>query len=427
MRTVARRPAPGRPPDAVGLHPEDAPGRPGHLSRRTSGRSWCWPTSSPAPASSRPGSARAPCRWRCSGRWGRRARSSATRSGRTSPPGRPRTSSRSSGPTSPTGWRSATSTRASKRSDLDRIVLDLPEPWRVVKHATQALRPGGILVSYLPTIGQVARLREELDGSPFGLAETLEVLQRSWHVEGQSVRPDHRMVAHTGFLTAARLLDPDLPERPAGFGVSPENSLNLLDLLIILTAGQGRLRRATASASWPASSPGPAWPSAPWWPTVSCPTSSAFFSSSDPQIRLIAAISFLVGASMLGQGVGLAVGQPAPRRPPARGRAAPGRPGGRLGARNRRGAGGGVGAHPGPGGRAGLAGRGHPRLGHRQHRRTTSPPLRRRRCRPCAASWPGRHVPGRLQRAAALARSRPAAHRGALDRGDPPAGACSRP
>jgi tRNA (adenine57-N1/adenine58-N1)-methyltransferase len=93
---------------------------------------------------------------------------------------------------------------------LDRVVLDLPEPWRVVKHATHALRPGGILVSYLPTIGQVARLREELDGSPFGLAETLEVLHRTWHVEGQSVRPDHRMVAHTGFLTAARLLETEL-------------------------------------------------------------------------------------------------------------------------------------------------------------------------------------------------------------------------
>lgn len=105
---------------------------------------------------------------------------------------------------------------------LDRIVLDLPEPWRVVKHATHALRPGGILVSYVPTIGQVARLREELDGSPFGLAETLEVLHRTWHVEGQSVRPDHRMVAHTGFLTAARLLDPDLPGAlPGGPGVSP--------------------------------------------------------------------------------------------------------------------------------------------------------------------------------------------------------------
>ena len=49
-------------------------------------------------------------------------------------------------------------------------------------------------------------MRDALDRSGFGLAETIEVLQRSWHVEGQSVRPDHRMVAHTGFLTSARLL-----------------------------------------------------------------------------------------------------------------------------------------------------------------------------------------------------------------------------
>jgi tRNA (adenine57-N1/adenine58-N1)-methyltransferase len=91
-------------------------------------------------------------------------------------------------------------------TDLDRIVLDLPEPWRVVKHAAEALRPGGILVAYLPTILQVGRLREELAEAPFAMAETLEVLQRTWHVEGQSIRPDHRMVAHTGFLTHARLL-----------------------------------------------------------------------------------------------------------------------------------------------------------------------------------------------------------------------------
>jgi tRNA (adenine57-N1/adenine58-N1)-methyltransferase catalytic subunit len=87
---------------------------------------------------------------------------------------------------------------------LDRILLDLPEPWRVVKHAVTALRPGGILVSYLPSIVQVSQLRDALDAASFVMAETVEVLQRSWHVEGQAVRPDHRMVAHTGFLTAAR-------------------------------------------------------------------------------------------------------------------------------------------------------------------------------------------------------------------------------
>jgi tRNA (adenine57-N1/adenine58-N1)-methyltransferase len=96
---------------------------------------------------------------------------------------------------------------------LDRMILDLPEPWRVVKHAETALRPGGILVAYLPTIGQVAQLREVLDDSGLGMAETIEVLHRSWHIDGPSVRPDHRMVAHTGFLTAARLLAGRTPGR----------------------------------------------------------------------------------------------------------------------------------------------------------------------------------------------------------------------
>ena len=91
-------------------------------------------------------------------------------------------------------------------SDLDRVILDLPEPWQVVKHAARALHPGGILLAYTPQVTQAAQLRETLAESDFGMAETIEVLQRSWHIEGQSVRPDHRMVAHTGFLTHARLL-----------------------------------------------------------------------------------------------------------------------------------------------------------------------------------------------------------------------------
>jgi len=90
---------------------------------------------------------------------------------------------------------------------LDRVVLDLPEPWQVVPHAERALAPGGILLAYLPTINQTAELREALVRSRFGMEETSELLRRTWHVEGRSVRPDHRMVAHTGFLTTARLLD----------------------------------------------------------------------------------------------------------------------------------------------------------------------------------------------------------------------------
>lgn len=92
--------------------------------------------------------------------------------------------------------------------DLDRILLDLPEPWRVVDHAPGALRPGGLIVAYTPSVVQVSQLREALARAGFAMAETVEVLQRSWHVEGVAVRPDHRMVAHTGFLTHARWLGP---------------------------------------------------------------------------------------------------------------------------------------------------------------------------------------------------------------------------
>ncbi|HEY2331036.1 MAG TPA: tRNA (adenine-N1)-methyltransferase [Acidimicrobiales bacterium] len=90
--------------------------------------------------------------------------------------------------------------------ELDKVILDLPEPWQVIKHAEVALRPGGILVAYTPSITQAAQLRETLAESGFELAETVEYLRRTWHVEGQAVRPDHRMVAHTGFLTSARML-----------------------------------------------------------------------------------------------------------------------------------------------------------------------------------------------------------------------------
>ncbi|CAN5565383.1 MAG: tRNA (adenine-N1)-methyltransferase [Iamia sp.] len=90
--------------------------------------------------------------------------------------------------------------------DLDRVVLDLPEPWQVVGPAAAALQPGGLFVAYTPQITQAARLREALERSPFAMADTVEIIQRGWHIEGQAVRPNHRMVGHTGFLTHARLL-----------------------------------------------------------------------------------------------------------------------------------------------------------------------------------------------------------------------------
>jgi tRNA (adenine57-N1/adenine58-N1)-methyltransferase len=91
---------------------------------------------------------------------------------------------------------------------IDRVLLDLPEPWRMVGPAARALVPGGLLCAYLPSINQTAQLRAELSRAGYVLAETLEVLHRTWHIEGRSVRPDHRMVAHTGFITTARLASP---------------------------------------------------------------------------------------------------------------------------------------------------------------------------------------------------------------------------
>jgi tRNA (adenine57-N1/adenine58-N1)-methyltransferase len=103
--------------------------------------------------------------------------------------------------------------------DLDRILLDLSEPWQAAPAAKLALRPGGILFAHCPNVSQVQRFFDclrELKG--FGLLEVFELLQRGWTVRGRSLRPSHRMVAHTGFLCfARRLADDDLFE-PEGEG-----------------------------------------------------------------------------------------------------------------------------------------------------------------------------------------------------------------
>jgi tRNA (adenine57-N1/adenine58-N1)-methyltransferase len=89
--------------------------------------------------------------------------------------------------------------------DVDRIVLDLPEPWRIVDGVAKALRPGGYVASYLPTVLQVKQLVDTLARQgEFTLVDTVEILERHWHVADLSVRPEHRMVAHTGFVTIAR-------------------------------------------------------------------------------------------------------------------------------------------------------------------------------------------------------------------------------
>lgn len=89
--------------------------------------------------------------------------------------------------------------------DLDTVVLDFPEPWRALDAVAAALRPGGVFVGYLPTVLQVKTLVDALvEHRAFAAIETFETLLRPWYVAERSIRPEHRMVAHTAFLIVAR-------------------------------------------------------------------------------------------------------------------------------------------------------------------------------------------------------------------------------
>lgn len=102
---------------------------------------------------------------------------------------------------------------------FDRLVLDLPEPWQVVPHAARVLRSGGVYLSFVPTVPQVQQTVEALERTTvFCMVETFETLLRTWSIQGRSVRPDHRMVAHSGFLTVARKVEPGFwtPGQTAG-------------------------------------------------------------------------------------------------------------------------------------------------------------------------------------------------------------------
>ncbi|MCU1420702.1 MAG: tRNA (adenine-N1)-methyltransferase [Microbacteriaceae bacterium] len=93
---------------------------------------------------------------------------------------------------------------------VDRVVLDMLAPWECLDVVADALKPGGVVLCYIATVTQLSRVAEAIRGTgAFTDPDSSETMVRGWHVEGLAVRPDHRMVAHTGFLITARRLAPD--------------------------------------------------------------------------------------------------------------------------------------------------------------------------------------------------------------------------
>ncbi len=94
-------------------------------------------------------------------------------------------------------------------ASVDRVVLDMLAPWECIDAVADALTPGGVVLCYIATATQLSRVAEYLRNTGlFTDPEASETMVRGWHVEGLAVRPDHRMVAHTGFLLWARRLAP---------------------------------------------------------------------------------------------------------------------------------------------------------------------------------------------------------------------------
>ena len=88
--------------------------------------------------------------------------------------------------------------------DLDLIVLDLTMPWTVLENSYNALKKGGFLVCYVPTVSQINFLEHRSKRTELFIEKTLEVLEREWHVDGLKIRPKNKMLGHSGFLVFMR-------------------------------------------------------------------------------------------------------------------------------------------------------------------------------------------------------------------------------
>ena len=92
-----------------------------------------------------------------------------------------------------------------EQKEVDALFLDVRTPWDYLEHIPEALLPGGPVGFLLPTVNQVSMLLEALEAGPFSSVEVLEILVRRYKPVPERLRPDDRMVAHTGYLVFARL------------------------------------------------------------------------------------------------------------------------------------------------------------------------------------------------------------------------------
>jgi len=117
----------------------------------------------------------------------------------------------------PVTWRLTVGDLAEKcvDDDVDRVVLDMLAPWEMLDTAAAALVPGGVLCAYVATTTQLSKIVEALrEHGGFTEPDSWESMIRTWHVEGLAVRPDHRMVGHTGFIVTSRRLAPGVTAPP---------------------------------------------------------------------------------------------------------------------------------------------------------------------------------------------------------------------
>jgi len=146
--------------------------------------------------------------------------------------------------------------KALKAGSIDRVVLDMLAPWECIEAVAETLTPGGLVIGYVATVTQLSRFTEDLRSSGhFAEPTAWESMVRGWHLQGLAVRPEHRMIGHTGFLVTARRLAPGtkLPEfkkRPSKTDFADEDiSVWNPDHLGERQVGEKKLRKTIRNAS----------------------------------------------------------------------------------------------------------------------------------------------------------------------------------